>query len=88
MNAAEQPWGIRAGVSVDGVRCVRQTAHPGWVGTMERTYLSNDSVTRDFMFSNIQLTGQHAKESGFSCNTKGGQLQTMTQCSVIKVRMT
>lgn len=55
-NAVKQSWGIRAGVSVDGVHCVGQKARPGWVGTKERTYLSNDSVTRDFMFSNIQLT--------------------------------
>ncbi|KIK48176.1 hypothetical protein CY34DRAFT_798556 [Suillus luteus UH-Slu-Lm8-n1] len=55
-NAVEQSWGFRAGVSVDGVHCVGQTVRPGWVGTRERTYLSNDSVTRDFMFSNIQLT--------------------------------
>lgn len=55
-NAVEQSWGIRAGVSVDGVHCTRQSARSGWVGTKERTYLSNDSVTRDFMFSNIQLT--------------------------------
>ncbi|KAG2053705.1 hypothetical protein BDR06DRAFT_952546 [Suillus hirtellus] len=56
MNAAEQSWGIRAEVSVDGVCCSGQTARPGWVGTKERTYLSDDLVTRDFMFSNIQLT--------------------------------
>lgn len=55
-NAVKQSWGIRAGVSVDGVHCAGQKARPGWVGTKERTYLSNDSVTRDFMFSNIQLT--------------------------------
>lgn len=61
MNAAEQSWVIRATVSVDGVCCAGQTVGPGWVGTKERTYLSNDSVTRDFMFSNIQLTGQYAK---------------------------
>jgi hypothetical protein len=55
-NAAEQSWGIRAAVSVDGVRCTSQTVRPGWVGTKERTYLYNASVTRDFMFSDIQLT--------------------------------
>ncbi|KAG2344076.1 hypothetical protein BDR05DRAFT_962364 [Suillus weaverae] len=56
MNAAEQSWGIRAVVSVDGVRCVGQAVRPGWVGAKERTYLGNDSVSRDFMFSNIELT--------------------------------
>ncbi|KAG2366912.1 hypothetical protein BDR07DRAFT_1479688 [Suillus spraguei] len=56
MNATERSWAIRAVVSVDGVRCPPQTMRPGRVGTIERTYLSNDSVTRDFMFSNIELT--------------------------------
>ncbi|KAG2070220.1 hypothetical protein BDR04DRAFT_1100448 [Suillus decipiens] len=56
MNATERSWSIRAVVSVDGVRCPPQTMRPGRVGTTERTYLSNDSVTRDFMFSNIELT--------------------------------
>ncbi|KAG1781080.1 hypothetical protein EV702DRAFT_1077528 [Suillus placidus] len=56
MNAAEQSWGIRAVVSVDGVPCNGQAARPGWVGVKERTYLGNRSVTRDFMFSNIELT--------------------------------
>ncbi|KAG0708125.1 hypothetical protein DFH29DRAFT_893071 [Suillus ampliporus] len=53
---AKQSCSIRGVVSVDGVCCPGKTARPDWVGTMEYTCLSNDTVTRDFMFSNIELT--------------------------------
>ncbi|KAG0708118.1 hypothetical protein DFH29DRAFT_893034 [Suillus ampliporus] len=53
---AQQSSGIRSTVSVDGVRCPAWVIPPGWSGTMERTYLSNEYVRRDFIFSNIELT--------------------------------
>ncbi|KAG1869519.1 hypothetical protein F4604DRAFT_1926910 [Suillus subluteus] len=71
MNAAEQSWSIRATVSVDGVRCGAQSAPPGWVGTTERTHLANDSVTRDFMFSNIELTDDDSMLGDQSSNDIG-----------------
>ncbi|KAG1741099.1 hypothetical protein EDB19DRAFT_1908129 [Suillus lakei] len=71
MNAAQQPWGIRAAVSVDGVCCTGQAVRPGWVGTKERTYLANDLVTRDFMFSNIELTDDDSMLGDQSSNDIG-----------------
>ncbi|KAG2122115.1 hypothetical protein DEU56DRAFT_832831 [Suillus clintonianus] len=56
MNTTQQSWGIRATVSVDGVPCATHMVPPGGVGTNNFTCLVNDSVTRDFMFSNIELT--------------------------------
>ncbi|KAG1775970.1 hypothetical protein EV702DRAFT_1114050 [Suillus placidus] len=53
---AQQISGSLATVFVDGVRCRPYAVPPGWVGTLERTYLSNSYVRRDFMFSQLELT--------------------------------
>lgn len=48
-------WSL-ATVFVDGVPCIPSGVCPDYVGTMENTYLSNDHVKRDFMFSKLELT--------------------------------
>ncbi|KAG2145222.1 hypothetical protein DEU56DRAFT_789516 [Suillus clintonianus] len=53
---AQQSSGVRSVVSVDGVRCGRQTVPSGWIGTKERT----SQARRDFMFSNIDFTDDDA----------------------------
>ncbi|KAG2340660.1 hypothetical protein BDR05DRAFT_966518 [Suillus weaverae] len=53
---ARQTSGSLATIFVDGVSCRPYVVPPGWVGTLERTYLSNNYVGRDFMFSQLELT--------------------------------
>lgn len=53
---AQQTLGGLTTVLVDGVRGHSNVSRPGWVGTMERTYLCNRHVKRDFMFSRLELT--------------------------------
>ncbi|KAG2042456.1 hypothetical protein BDR03DRAFT_943431 [Suillus americanus] len=71
MNATEQSWGIQAAVSIDGVRCARQTVRPSWVGIKECTYWGNDSVTRDFTFSKLELTDDDSMLGDQSSNDIG-----------------
>ncbi|KAG1722026.1 uncharacterized protein EDB91DRAFT_226349 [Suillus paluster] len=70
-NITRQPWSIKSVVVVDGFHCRGEAVPPGWVGAKECTCLIDDSVTRDFMFSNIELTDddsmlddQNSKEIG------------------------
>jgi hypothetical protein len=53
---AQQTSGSLATVFVDGVSCRPYVVPPGWVGTLERTYLSNNYFQRDLMFSQLELT--------------------------------
>ncbi|OAX41473.1 hypothetical protein K503DRAFT_767615 [Rhizopogon vinicolor AM-OR11-026] len=53
---AQQLSGIRSGISVDGVPCRAQSIRPGWVGTTDCTCLRNGYVSRDFMFTRLELT--------------------------------
>lgn len=71
MNAAKQSCGIQTAVSVDGVRCARQTVRPSWVGIKECTYWGSDSVTRDFMFSKLELTDDDSMLGDPSSNDIG-----------------
>ncbi|KAG1869518.1 hypothetical protein F4604DRAFT_1773743 [Suillus subluteus] len=71
MNATEQSWSIQAAIFVDGVRCARQTVRPSWVGIKECTYWGSDSVTRDFMFSKLELTDDDSMLGDQSSNDIG-----------------
>ncbi|KAJ8586986.1 hypothetical protein M405DRAFT_935014 [Rhizopogon salebrosus TDB-379] len=68
---AQQFSGICSRVSVDGVRCRAHVLRPGWVGAKERTHLSNDYVTRNFMFSQLELTDDDSMLDSQDSNTIG-----------------
>ncbi|KAG1821973.1 uncharacterized protein BJ212DRAFT_1334888 [Suillus subaureus] len=53
---AKQTSGIITTVFVDGIRCRSHVGPPGYVGTSDRTTLSNGFVRRDFVFSKLELT--------------------------------
>ncbi|KAG2121144.1 hypothetical protein BD769DRAFT_1012094 [Suillus cothurnatus] len=71
MNATEQSWGIQAAVSIDGVHCARQTVRPSWVGMKDCTHWGNASFTKDFMFSNLELTDDDSMLGDQSSNDIG-----------------
>jgi hypothetical protein len=86
---AQQTSGSLATVFVDGVSCRPYVVPPGWVGTLERTYLSNNYFQRDLMFSQLELTGKYARvlETYFQPSSDA-ELQMTTQCSMIEPQMT
>ncbi|KAG2145221.1 hypothetical protein DEU56DRAFT_789510 [Suillus clintonianus] len=53
---AMQSSSVCSTVSVDGVQCRNRILALGWVDMMEYTCLSDNYVSRDFMFSHIELT--------------------------------
>ncbi|KAG1883487.1 hypothetical protein F4604DRAFT_1649415 [Suillus subluteus] len=53
---AKQTSGFITTVLVDGVSCRSYVGSPGYVGTLNRTYLTNGCVRRDFVFSKLELT--------------------------------
>ncbi|KAG0708136.1 hypothetical protein DFH29DRAFT_521397, partial [Suillus ampliporus] len=53
---APQSSGIISSVTVDGVCTSPHILVPRWIGTIEFTCLNNVHISRDLMFSNIELT--------------------------------
>ncbi|KAG2071798.1 hypothetical protein BDR04DRAFT_1142099 [Suillus decipiens] len=53
---APRTSGSATTIFVDGIGCRTYIAHPDYVGTFDRTSLTNAYVKRDFMFSKIELT--------------------------------
>lgn len=68
---AQQTLGGLTTVFVDGVHCRSNALPPGWVGTTERTYLSNNHVKRDFMFARLELTDDDSMLSDQGSNDIG-----------------